>query len=279
MAPNKKKKKPVSNPARGFATTSTVSKAKANDIIESDEETRVEEPEQGAANVLSHKIGEHVEKALHELSPEELEKQLEESNLQVFAETHGNKIKKEASRQSIKLQTERRLLRAQAEPLVTRQWLPPAIIQLILNLLELLDAKQSRSDESDNGSDSKQGIAHFSDDDLLVKLWTLRQLLPQLGFSIAVTHLALRHLLDKLNDPTPKSLSAAKDSVWGLEECFSWLALVCKAEDLPRLEPQDAQKPPGRSGNFKGATVVAEAGKARRLQCCSLKATMVHEPV
>lgn len=279
MAPSKKKRKPASNPARGFATTSTVSKAKVNDVVENDEETETEELEQGAANVLIHQVGDNVEKALHELSPEELEKQLEESTLQVFAETYGNKIKKEASRQTTKLQTERRLLRTQAEPLDTRQWLPPETTQLVLNLLEPLDAKQSKSDESDNSPDSKQGVAYLSDDDLLIKLWTLRRLLPQLGFSLAVTHLALRHLLGKMNNLDPKSLPAAKDSVWGLEECFSWLALVFKPEDLPTLEAKDAQKLPGKSRNFKGATVVAEAGKVRFLRCRPRKAAIVNETV
>ncbi len=284
MAPNKKTKKLASNPARGFATTSTVSKAKLNHVVENDEEPKAEDsgltkPEQKPAKVSGHELGNNVEKALHELSPEELEKQLEESTLQLFVETYGNKVKKETSRQLCKMQTERRLLRAHAEPLPTHQWLPPEIVQLIINLLDSSNTKQSRSDESDSALDPKQGVANFSDDDLLVKLWTLRQLLPQLSFSLSVTILALRHLLGKLNYLDPKCLSPAKDSVWGLEECLSWLALVVKPEELPRLEPQDAQKLPGRGRKFKGASIVAEAGKIRPLGCRFRKGAIVNEEV
>jgi ATP-dependent RNA helicase DHX29 len=266
MAPKKKTKKPLSNPARGFATTSTVSKAKFDPVVEDDETNardsdRVNKPDQGSANVPTQEDGEAVEKALHELRPEDLEKQLEESALQVFAESHGNKVKKETSRQAVKLQTERRLLRAQAEPLATHQWLPIKIIQLILNLSKSLDAQPSRSDEAKIRPDFYQGSPHLSDDDLLVKLWTLRQLLPQLGFSLTVIHLALQHLLDKLSYVDMKSIVTAKDSVWGLDECLSWLALVCKPEELPKLEPHDVQKLPGRGRKFKGTTIVAEEGK------------------
>jgi len=264
MASNKKKKKPASNPARGFATTSTAPKVKTNNIVASDKETEAEdstcptEPAQGPANLSSHEIETNVEKALHDMSPDALEKQLEESTLQVFVETHGNKTRKEVSRQTARLQTERRLLRAQAEPLGNHQWLPPEIIQLTIRLL---DAEQSRSDESDYGPDFKQGAAQLSDDHLLIKLWTLRQLLPQLGFSLDLTKLALRHLLGTMNSLDLKSLAAAKDSVWGLEECLSWLALAVNPEELPRFEPQDGQKLPVRGRKFKGAAVVAETGK------------------
>lgn len=267
MAPKRKTKKPLNNPARGFATTSTASKAKFDPVVEDDDETKAGEsdqvikPDQGSTNVPIQKVGKAVEKALHELSPEALEKQLEESALQVFVETYSNKIKKETSRQAVKLQTERRLLRAQAEPLGTHQWLPIEIVQLILNLSKSLDSQPSRSDEIKFGPDSNQGGSYFSDDDFLVKLWTLRQLLPQLGFSLTVTHLALRHLLDKLSYVDMKSIVTAKDSVWGLDECLSWLALVCKPEELPKLEPHDVQKLPGRGRKFKGTTIIAEEGK------------------
>lgn len=267
MAPNKKKKKPASNPARGFATTSTASKAKVNEVevdrvdASTEEPARINEKTQGPANVLSNDIDKNVEKALHELSPEELEKQLEESTLQVFVETHGTKTKKEVSRHLSRLQTERRLLRAQAEPLVTRQWLPQEIMQLCMGLLE-----QSNLPRSNNMPVSCYGIADLSDDDLLIKIWTLRQLLPQLGFSLDATTLALRHLLSKKDSLDPKSLSAAKDSVWGLDESLSWLALVCGIEDLPPFEPMQTQKLAVRGRRFKGSPDVSDPGKVQNFR-------------
>lgn len=266
MAPNsKKKKKPASNPARGFATTSTASKVKINTVAENDDEAnvgqeaQVTETTQGPANVPERDIGTSVEKALHELSPEELEKQLEESTLQVFVETHGNKTKKEVSRQVAKLLTERRILRTQAVPLSTRQWLPPDVMQLIL---DLLNAKNSKPDELCNTSNILQNSADLADDDLLIKLWTLRQLLPKLGFSLAATDLALRHLLDVMKNVEPGSLSATKDTIWGFEECLSWLALVSEPEELPRFETQDVQKLPRRGQKYKGTTTVVEEGNS-----------------
>lgn len=265
MAPNgKKKKKPASNPARGFATTSTASKVKANNVAEITDEPNVkeqalnDETAKGPASVLCHdETGKNGEKALHELSPEELEKQLEESTLQVFVETHGSKTKKEVSRQVAKMQTERRILRAQAAPLSTRQWLPPDILQLILDLLSL---RETKSDELCNGSNIVQGSADMTDDDLLVKLWTLRQLLPQLGFSLTTTDLALQHLLEMMKLIEPRNFFVTKDTVWGFEECLSWLALVAEPDDLPRFDHQDVQRLPRRGQKHKGSTTALEEG-------------------
>ena len=127
MAPNKKKKKPASNPARGFATTSTASKTKEQDVDEVEQEDGW-----GASGQSAKLVSEEgsvltnggptikPEKALQDLSPEELELQLENSSLQILVDTYRKKTEKDAFRQASRLQTERRVLRSQAEHLSTR---------------------------------------------------------------------------------------------------------------------------------------------------------------
>ena len=90
MAPNKKKKKPASNPARGFATTSIVSKNKIEDNVAVEEPITAETASSGPVQLTSPalKYGLDPEMQLHELSPDQLEKQLEESELQLLVEKH-----------------------------------------------------------------------------------------------------------------------------------------------------------------------------------------------
>lgn len=243
MAPNKKKKKPASNPARGFATTSTASKPKHDETRELEGGVRL-----GAldADVLSttaedginakYSASNEPEKALCELTPEELESQLEDSSLQILVEIHGEKTKKDVFRQVSRLQTEKRLLRSQAEHLGIRQWLPPEIMQIITDLQQ---APEDSNRYLQAHSDSTK--TDLSEDDLLIKLWALKRLLPLLGFPEHRTGLALRHLLSTLNRPWSQSLSSGKESMWGLDECLAWLALNSELPDLPRFDGREGQ--------------------------------------
>lgn len=245
MAPNKKKKKPASNPARGFATTSTASKPKSQDIAEHEEpsETNVQAIgallEDGGVRLSGVPI-QNLEKDLQDLTPEELESQLEDSGLQILLESHGEKSKKDISRQVSRLQTEKRLLRSQAEHLSTRQWLPPEIMQLISDQLgaQLRDGSGSNLEFAADKSTS-YGI---NEDDLLIRTWTLKRLLLQLGFSADMTDLALRDLLAKYRHPESQILSASKDSIWGLDECLNWLGFAASSDDLPSLDSRDDLK-------------------------------------
>lgn len=240
MAPNKKKKKPASNPARGFATTSTASKPKHDDAKELEGDVQLDVPHghdvpttaEGSTREEISSSREH-EKALHELTPEELESQLEDSGLQILVESHGEKTKKDVSRQVSRLQTEKRLLRSQAEHLGVRQWLPPEIMQIITNLLKIQEYGNGYVQAS---FDNDITAPDFSEDDLLVKLWALKRLLPLLGFTAQRTDLALRHLLRMTNKAGSQSLSSGRDSMWGLDECLAWLALDSEPADLPRFD-------------------------------------------
>ena len=256
MAPSKKKKKPASNPARGFATTSTASKPKVDVAKEFESGVLLDIPEKYAtpinadAGTLTEKpSNEEREKALHELTPEELESQLENSGLQILIEKHGEKTNKEASRQVFRLQTERRLLRSQADHLSIRQWLPPEIMQLITDMLQ---AKDDSNGILKTTPGSNNATTDLCEDDLLIKLWALKRILLMLGFQDRMTDLAICHSLAATPNPCLQSLASGKEPVWGLDECLAWLGLNSELLDLPRFE--------GREGQSRGAADQKRSG-------------------
>ncbi|KAL9602381.1 MAG: hypothetical protein Q9179_002563 [Wetmoreana sp. 5 TL-2023] len=152
MAPKKKTKKGASNPARGFATTSVASKSK--NVVEDLTESTTPSPAPDIDNRLQKENDGHLsgEQDLHELAPEELEKRLEESDLDLFLEKHGEKMRRDVARQVTKLQTEKRLLRPQTEPLQIRPWLPPEIMATITESLETKQSLPNRALRSSNPS-------------------------------------------------------------------------------------------------------------------------------
>ena len=242
MAPNRKKKKPASNPARGFATTSTASKPKILDTNKIEIKDGLELSEQavdaeGEGGVrLQQAAATEPEKDLQDLTPEELESQLEDSSLQIIVESHSEQVKKDVSRQLSRLQTERRLLRSQAEHLNTRRWLPPEILVVVA---EMIESQKSHIDAIVNESDNTHRTPEISEDDLLVRLWTLKCLLPQLGVSVQLTDAAIRNLLAKQRHPNLEVTPSNKDLIWGLSDCLEWLALVGTPENLPDFEPRE----------------------------------------
>lgn len=239
MAPaGKKKKKPAQHPARGFATQSIASKPKiAKSADESSEVSK--DVTENASDTASPALINHREdlvapqdhnkrpdKELHELSPEELGKRLEEADLQSFVEKYSAKVQRDSSRFVTKYQTECRLLRPQAQPLHTRQFLPDS---LVVKVLELATAEVNAG-------------KHFVDDELTRKvpteedftsrLWTLQRILIGLGFAEQHVHAALTYVVHY-----PPSLDADA-SVWGLEQCLDWLALNVEEYDLPKYDAQ-----------------------------------------
>ncbi|KAL9028965.1 MAG: hypothetical protein Q9196_002740 [Gyalolechia fulgens] len=239
MAPKRKNKKPAANPARGFATISTASKAKSLDEVA----VEVFEPDSnpGSPNISKEHIGStvHVEKELHELSPEELEQRLQESDLNLFLEKHSEKIQRDVSRQINKLQTEKRLLRAQADPLHTRLWLPSEIMDLVVQTIQLEHSNECLSHRAANAFNHKE----LSEDDLYVKVWTLQRVLVGLGFSAKLCQDALRYLLSAMRNPAVCENLTGKDISWGLECCLDWLALHCEAQQPPSYIPSHAPIP------------------------------------
>ena len=234
MAPNRKKKKPASNPARGVATISTVSKSKVLDnALPVDESKEGIEPSQIEELPRKPIESQEREKELHELSPDELERQLVESELQLLVEKHGEKCKKYASRHASRLRTERRLLRSQATPLSTGRWLPEGLLQVIY---DSVDAALSGS-VNDN-SQKRDGV---SSDDLCIRLWILRRTLIELGFLQSRVDEALNFLIQNQEMIERTHAVSGREGIWGIDECLDWLVLSCTAEEMPDYETYKTQ--------------------------------------
>ena len=271
MAPNrKKKKKPGSNPARGFATTSIASKPKEVDVTEESEAAvPIRDEDVGKADpvVSSPIVVDSTSKELHELSPEELEIQLEESDLQLLVEKHRERSKKDASRQISRLQTERRVLRTQAERLSTHRWLPPELMLQITDQLVAQLGSRGLYVEHDNKA-RRQSIP---EDDLSVRLWTLRQILVKLGFSEARAHEAISQVLQDEQLARHATLGQPKDFVWGLEECLDWLGLVCEPGEMLDY---DASQHDAHQRQLRGVGFSGWAPEAGECLGCSLIRTL-----
>lgn len=234
-AGNKKKKKPAANPARGFATTSVASKPKSDEASEASSAVPSGVATPSAQKLAAGATVEHADPApppdatreLHELSPEELEAQLEASELQQFVEKHASKVKKETARQVARLQTDKRVLRGQSDYLGVKAWLPEEVMQQILDLM-VSDMKH------DTTSQKRSSLP--PDDDLVAKVWSLRQSLFDLDLPLARVDEVLQWIV--ANPPAEPS----SGTLWGLEECLEWLALHCLPGELPDYD-YTPQKP------------------------------------
>ncbi|KAK2609327.1 hypothetical protein QQS21_002108 [Conoideocrella luteorostrata] len=234
-----KKKKPAANPARGFATTSIASKPRP-EVPEPDVKPspRVSKTAEGAppstenappsANSTTGDAATQQNSQEQPLSAEEFEKQLEESELQLLVEKHSQKTKRDAQRQRTRLETDRRLLRSQADLVNAPKWLPPDVVDYILDLIKAETRFSASSVSSENVGTGKLP----SEEDMIVRLWTLRQTLAAAGFPEARVEAALKHILDIATHVS----SAVRDSIWGLDEALDWLARECAAEELPSYE-------------------------------------------
>ncbi|KAL7785597.1 P-loop containing nucleoside triphosphate hydrolase protein [Trichoderma ceciliae] len=271
MAGTKKKKKPLANPARGFATTSVASKPRLEivDSVGSQSSSGVNTPKTAPlagpeAIILPSKSPEQsIERASTKdiiLSPEEFEQQLEESELQLFVEKYSQKVKRDAQRQCSRLETDRRLLRSQAENLNTQKWLPRELMDHILDLIKAESRFYASSLSSENAGPGKMP----SEEDLVSRIWTLQQTLSGAAFSGHIVESAIQHILDI----TPNISPAPRDYIWGLEEALEWLARESPLEELPtygnRSKPilkdssDTASIPPSRTNTPKLGT--AETG-------------------
>lgn len=225
MAGGKKKKKPVSNPARGFATTSVASKPKAEVSAAEDLSTTPKELLEviDAPQGLAKHTVEGAGSSQRILTPEEFERQLEESDLQVLVEKHAQKSKRDALRQKIRLETDRRVLRSQADGLNTRKWLPSGLMEQILDLIKT--EGRFSGPLPDSASVSKQS----SEEELTVRLWILHQSLVEAGFQEVKVQLALNYVLNNADHVGVGN----KDAIWGMEESLDWLARECSRDELP----------------------------------------------
>jgi ATP-dependent RNA helicase DHX29 len=236
MAPNKKKKKAASNPARGFATVSMPSKKVDESSPEQKNSTELpsnnEQPVSAETDVKAQLAAQNGALQIHNMTPEELEQHLAEAEIESLVDLHGQRSKRDVSRQTARLETERRSLRQTAIALETESWLN----QVLEEILEL-DRLQSPELKS-----IKTVKERPNDADLCVKLWNMQEVLKSLHFDNVEG--ALRHLI-ALSSVIPRSSS--NYIIWGLDEALDWLALHSVPEDLPAYQHRNPRPTPPAS--------------------------------
>ena len=247
MPSNKKKRKPANQSVRGFATTSIPSKSKVdddqgNDVVEPIAESKkLDANKVECTDSLDASVTEEPPKELHGFTADELESHFEESNLQLLLEDYGEKCTKDATRQFSRLTTEKRLLRLQSERLEVRSWLPDEYIQEILDLSKA----QANIDNLDNEPVRALPDSDISESDLIVRLWTLEKTLGRLAFKQDLIRLVLQSLLSRRHSA---QLNTGKESIWGLDECFGIITLLCDPKETPLYDHQlnDARPKPNK---------------------------------
>ncbi|EIT77434.1 P-loop containing nucleoside triphosphate hydrolase protein [Aspergillus flavus] len=235
---NKKKKKPAANPARGFATVSVPSKPKSTNSTapaSTAESKSVSESERPTPAESSRPAAETQDApSLQDYSPEELERHLEDAELQILVEKYASKCKNDAVRQVSKLETERRILRQQAFSLSLLEWFPAEVLDSILKFAETEEHELSPSSVRDSNTVKKPG----SEEDLYMKLWALRETLLKLGFPEEKVEDSLKHLLHYFSG---NFATANRDMVCNLDEALDWLAMHCNPKELPSYTQTTAQ--------------------------------------
>ena len=234
----KKKKKPAANPARGFATTSVASKPRP-EASNADPKpsphpgkpatappSGKDAPPSGSATAATPEAGQPAQEK--PLSAEEFEQQLHESELQLLVEKYSQKIKRDSQRQRARLDTDKRLLRVQADSINSIKWLPQELMDHVLDLVQAEGRFATASLSSENAGAGKMP----SEEDMIARLWALQHTLLSASFPEPRVQAVIQHILDI----APSVSSPAKDSIWGLEEAFDWLARECPVEELPPYE-------------------------------------------
>lgn len=193
------------------------------------------ESESQPARAQDHQAGAGAPEAtssLQNYSPEELERHLEEAELQILVDKFAAKCKSDAARQATKLETERRVLRQQSVPLSVLEWLPTGVQDKIL---ELANAEEHENLSSRIASAKQAG---GSEEELYMKLWTLKETLIKLGFTANRTEEALKHVLLYFS-ANPSSTS--RDVMWNLDESLEWLAMHGDMKELPSYTQTNAR--------------------------------------
>ncbi|CRK48135.1 hypothetical protein BN1723_001392, partial [Verticillium longisporum] len=238
-----KKKKPANNPARGFATTSVASKPRP-EVLEGAEiapdvasqpkhnakggaatASGAQTPATNAAGAAATSDSAAESK---DLSPEEFERRLEESELQLMVEKNAAKTRRDVNRQKTRLETDRRLLRGQAETINVRKWLPQELMDHIVDLVQAEGRFASSNVSAEHSTSGKMP----PEEDMVIRLWALQQTLSSVGFPQERVQAVTQHILDI----SPNIPATAKDSIWGLEEAMEWLARELTADELPDYE-------------------------------------------
>jgi ATP-dependent RNA helicase DHX29 len=225
-----KKKKTAINPARGYATSSIASKPKpevqkkpAIDVTaEKDDKSLLVSTETTAENATDLSAADA--KIPHQQTPEELEEQLERDDLQMIVEKNAAKVRRDAHRLDTKVRTDCRVLRGQAQRVSLTPWLPEELMQQVLDLVQ--------KEAAELGSVAKQTSLSksMSEEDTVLKCWTLFEALQDLGFPDDRIKLALAKLLK--NPPAADSASY----LWGFRETLNIFAVELEEAQLPTYD-------------------------------------------
>lgn len=232
MAP-KKKKKPVANPARGFATTSLPSKPKILDSATPPAqapEHADKQTDSGPANndvsadstkMLSYKVSRG--KELGEMTADELEEYFEHERLHLLVEQNSVRVKADAARAVSKLMVERRQLRSNAEKLTVASWLNEELVDLVLAAQSTTASPPFRTDVAPHQADF--------DTDLILQLWTIERSLDAL--KLPKVGEALEHLV-RLRQVCSFQKSGEYPS--GLLELLEWYAFTGESNLLQNYD-------------------------------------------
>lgn len=167
------------------------------------------------------------EQNLQNLSPEELEKHFEEAELQILVDKHASKCKSEAIRQVSRFETERRVLRSQSNILSLSEWIPQEIQDKVIALAEI--------EHDDLDSPPERDLDGGKEEELITRLWSLKDTIKGLGFSDTRIDSLLKYIITYHSGLS----SNVKFGNWNLEESLDWLALQC---DPAELDSYDKKK-------------------------------------
>ena len=227
MAP-KKKKKAASNPARGFATVSLPSRGKEDGAPSEAGNVRTDSKDDRSTSTEAQTASNDAKpseepSSLQDMTPDQLEEHLENAELLNLLENYGERSKRDAARQIARLETERRTLRAQAVPLETADWITQDLENEILDL-----SRTSTSILSGRAQSVTGDMKTMQQDELLIRLWTLQQVLRSM--QIKQEEQVLKHIVSLKTH----EMVTPKDYIWGLEESLDWLAYHTDPEELPQ---------------------------------------------
>lgn len=248
MAGKKKTKKPAANPARGFATTSIAAKPRADPAEATDDTLAASKadddnaPPTKDAPPSATTTKDSQAKESKTLSPEEFERQLEESALQLLVEKYAQKVRRDVQRQKTRLETDRRILRGQAESINAKKWLPQELMDHVLDLIKA-EGRFAASSVTPEGASSRLP----PEEELIIKLWTLQETLESSDFPQDKIQPALQFVLD-IAPNIPQVVKS--ESVWGLDEVLDWLARECSPEELPSYSGRSKTAAKSHGGTF-----------------------------
>ena len=224
MAPNRKKRV-TANPARGFATTSVASKSKVQEDQTSQaspgREIKAPSPEESVITTETTRFNaEQKTKDIHpdDLGPEEYEEHLENSRIALLLDNNLEKVLRDVKRHVAKLKTERRRLQSSSDHVDFGYWMPPEVKAsaegFATSLTPISRQSQTHPQES------------LNDDEILVRIWTLKRTMTDLDFRDDYISDALKHILKSpsILSSSHQSHSRSTQGIWGLDESLVYLA-------------------------------------------------------